>query len=68
MTKNVELVMKQIGSLSTDEQKELFEALDDLSDGVISELRLHEFLASGEKGIPVRDAFAQIRKQTWATQ
>lgn len=68
MTKNVELVMKQIGSLSEDEQKELFGALDDLSDGIISEIRLQEFLESGEEGIPVRDAFAQIRKQTCATQ
>jgi hypothetical protein len=68
MTKNVELVMKQIGSLSEDEQKELFGALDNLSDGAISEIRLQEFLASGEEGIPVRDAFAQIRKQTCSTQ
>jgi hypothetical protein len=35
MTKNVEMVMKQIGNLSVDEQKELFEALGDISDGVI---------------------------------
>ena len=53
MTKNVEMVIKQIGDLSTDEQKELFEALEDLSDGVISDIRLKEFKASGEQGIPI---------------
>lgn len=35
MTKNVEMVMKQIGDLSVDEQKELFAALEEISDGVI---------------------------------
>ncbi len=34
--------MEQIGNLSIDEQKELFEALEDISDGVISEIRLQE--------------------------
>ena len=68
MTKNVEMVIKQIGDLSTDEQKELLEALEDLSDGVISDIRLKEFKASGEQGIPIRDAFAQLRKERCATQ
>jgi hypothetical protein len=68
MTKNVEMVMNQIGNLSVDEQKELFEALEDISDGVISEIRLQEFKASGEQGIPIRRAFAQLRKEKWATQ
>ena len=68
MTKNVKMVMKQIGNLSVDEQKELFAALEEISDGVISEIRLQEFKASGEQGIPIRDAFAQLRKEKWATQ
>ena len=68
MTKNVELVFNQIDNLTTGEKLELFEALEDLADGIIADKRMNEYRTSGSEGLPARESFSLLKKQTCATQ
>lgn len=68
MTKTVTQLLEQFGNLPVSQQREFFDAIQDHFDGRLAFESEKEFRASGSEGIPVKEAFARVRKGSCATQ